>query len=58
MIEEEEVIMKNWQSYGSGSDGSYHSPKDELSHLLEKRGPQKVSDDRDPDYFPEQEDVW
>jgi hypothetical protein len=57
-VEEEEVIMKNWQSDGSGSDGSYHSPEDELSHLLEKRGAQKGSDDRDPDYIPEQQEVW
>jgi hypothetical protein len=36
--EEEEAIMKNLQSDGLGSDGSYYSPEDELSHLLEKRG--------------------
>jgi hypothetical protein len=34
MVEEEEAIMKNLQSNGSGSDGSYHSPEDELGHLL------------------------
>jgi hypothetical protein len=50
--------MKNWQSDGSGFDGSYHSPEDELGHLLEKRGAQKGSDDRDPDYIPEQQEVW
>jgi hypothetical protein len=37
-VEEAEAIMKNWQSDGSDSDGSYHSPKNELNHLLEKRG--------------------
>jgi hypothetical protein len=37
-VEKEEGIMKNWQSDGSDFDGSYHSPEDELSHLLEKRG--------------------
>jgi hypothetical protein len=37
-VEKEEVIIKNLQSGGSGSNGSYHSPKDELDHLLEKRG--------------------
>jgi hypothetical protein len=31
---EEEAIMKNLQSDGSGSNGSYHSPEDELGHLL------------------------
>jgi hypothetical protein len=41
-VEEEEAIMKNWQSGGLGSDESYHSPEDELSHLLEKRGLAKV----------------
>jgi hypothetical protein len=52
-FEEDETIMKNLQSDGSGSDGSYHSPEDELGHLLQKRGAQKGSDDRDPDYIPE-----
>jgi hypothetical protein len=27
-VKEEEAIMKNWQSDGSGSNGSYHSPED------------------------------
>jgi hypothetical protein len=49
-VEEEESIMKNLQLDGSDSNASYHSPKDKLSHLLEKRGAQKGSDDRDPDY--------
>jgi cytochrome b subunit of formate dehydrogenase len=30
---------------------------EELSHLLHKRGVQKGSDDRDPDYIPEQQEV-
>jgi hypothetical protein len=38
-VEEEEAIMNNWQLDDSGS---YHSPKDELNHLLEKRGLEKV----------------
>jgi hypothetical protein len=33
-VEEEKVIMKNLQSDGSGFDGSYHSPEDELGYLL------------------------
>jgi hypothetical protein len=53
-VEEEEAIMNNWQSDDSGS---YHIPEDELGHLLEKRGAQKGSDDRDPDYIPEQQEV-
>jgi hypothetical protein len=37
--EEEEVVMKNLQSGGSGSSsGSYHSPEYEFNHLLPKRG--------------------
>jgi hypothetical protein len=58
VAEEEEVIVKNWQSDDCSSDGSYHSPEDELGHLLEKRGDQKGSDNRDPNYIPEQEEVW
>jgi hypothetical protein len=57
-VEEEEAIMKNLQSYGSGSDGSYYSPEDELSHLLQKRGARKGLDDHDPDYIPEQQEIW
>jgi hypothetical protein len=56
--EEEEDIVKNWQSDGSSFDGSYHSPEDELGHLLEKMGAWKGSDDRDPNYIPEQQEVW
>jgi hypothetical protein len=57
--EEEETIMKNLQSSGSGySSGSYHSPEDEFTHLLPKRRAQKCLDDRDPDYIPEQQEVW
>jgi hypothetical protein len=54
---EEEAIVRSCQSDGASSDASYHSPKDELSHLLHKRGVQKGSDDRDPDYIPEQQEV-
>jgi hypothetical protein len=57
-IEEKESIMKNLQSDGLGSDGSYHSSEDELNHLLQKRGAQKCSDDCDPDYILEQQEVW
>jgi hypothetical protein len=36
--EEEEAVMKNLQSNGSGSSSvSYHSPEDEFAHLLLKR---------------------
>jgi hypothetical protein len=48
--EEEEAVMKNLQSGGSGS---YESPKDEFAHLLSKRRALKGSDNRDPDYIPE-----
>jgi hypothetical protein len=34
MTEEEEAIVRNWQSNESSSVGSYHSPDDELSQLL------------------------
>jgi hypothetical protein len=54
MVKEEEATIKNWQSYDTGSDGSYHSLEDELNHLLEKREVRKGSDDRGPDYIPEQ----
>jgi hypothetical protein len=57
--EEEEVVMKNLQFGGLGSSsGSYHSPEDEFAHLLPKRRAWKGSADRDPDYIPEQQDVW
>jgi hypothetical protein len=60
--EEEAAIMINWQSgdiddKGSDNSGSYENPEDELSYLLQKRGAQKGSDERDPDYIPEEE-VW
>jgi hypothetical protein len=42
VTEEEEVIVRNWQSFGANSDGSYHSSDDELGHLLQKRGLRKV----------------
>jgi hypothetical protein len=53
VTEEDRAIMKKFQSDGSDSDGSYHNPEDKLGHLLEKRGAQKDSADRDPDYIPE-----
>jgi hypothetical protein len=57
--EVEKAVMKNLQSCGSGSfSGSYHSPEDEFTHLLPKRRARKGSDDRDPDYIPEQQEVW
>jgi hypothetical protein len=57
--EEEEAIMKNLQSGGSdSSSGSYHSPEDEFAHLLPKRGAWKSSTDCDPDYIPDQQEVW
>jgi hypothetical protein len=41
--EEEEAVMKNLQSGGSGSSsGTYHSPEDEFAHLFLKRGAIKV----------------
>jgi hypothetical protein len=54
MTREEEAIVRNWRSNEASSVGSYHSPEDEFGHLLQKRGAQKGSDDRDPDYIPEQ----
>jgi hypothetical protein len=53
--EEEEAVMKNLQSGGSGS---YENPEDEFTHLLLKRRARKGSDDRDPDYIPKQQEVW
>jgi hypothetical protein len=51
--------MKNLQSGGSGSSSeSYHSPKDEFTHLLPKRRTRKGSDDHDPNYTLEQQEVW
>jgi hypothetical protein len=52
----------NWQfgdsnNNGSDNSGSYENPEDELGYLLQKRGAQKGSDERDPDYIPEEE-VW
>jgi hypothetical protein len=60
-VEEEDktIIMKNLHSGGSdSSSGSYHSPEDEFTHLLPKKRAQKGSDGRDPDYIPEQKEVW
>jgi hypothetical protein len=62
-VDEEEVVVElNWQfgdsnNNGSKNSGSYGNPEDELGYLLQKRGPQKGSDERDPDYIPEGE-VW
>jgi hypothetical protein len=57
--EEEEAVIKNFQPGGSGSSsGSYHSPDDEFAHLLPKRRARKGSNDCDPDYIPEQQEVW
>jgi hypothetical protein len=60
MIEEEqEAIMMNMQSGGSGtSSGSYESPEDEFAHLLSKKRVRKGLDDPDTDYIPEQQEVW
>jgi hypothetical protein len=53
--------VMNWQSgdsnnNGSGNNGSYESPEDELGYLLLPRG-RKGSEERDLDYVPEEE-VW
>jgi hypothetical protein len=53
--EEEEAVMKNLQL---GGLGSYESPEDESAHLLLKRRARKGSNDRDPDYISEQQEVW
>jgi hypothetical protein len=60
--EQEPVVAMDWQSddsdnNGSDNSGSYESLEDELSYLLYKRGARKGSDERDPDYIPEEE-VW
>jgi hypothetical protein len=65
--EEEATVAINWQSGNSdnnGSDnsgfdnsGAYENPEDELGYLLQKRGARKGSDERDPNYIPEEE-VW
>jgi hypothetical protein len=56
--EEQEAIMMNMQSGGSGSSGSYERPEDEFARLLPKKRVQKGLDDLDPDYIPEQQEVW
>jgi hypothetical protein len=57
--EEEEVVMINMQSGGSGpSSGYYESPEDEFAHLLLKKRVRKGLDDLDPNYIPEQQEVW
>jgi hypothetical protein len=60
--EEEVTVAMNCQSgdsnsNGSDNSGSYESPEDELGYLLHKRGARKGSDERDPNYIPEEE-VW
>jgi hypothetical protein len=47
-VDEEEIAVDS---------GSYENPEDELDYLLQKRGARKGSDERDPDYIPEEE-VW
>jgi hypothetical protein len=56
--EEEEDVMINMQSGGSGSSGSYESPENEFAHLLPKKRVRKGLGDLDPDYIPEQQEVW
>jgi hypothetical protein len=57
--EEEEAVMMNIQSGGSvPSSGSYESSEDEFAHLLPKKRVQKGLDDLNPDYIPEQQEVW
>jgi hypothetical protein len=62
-VDEEEVTVElNWQFGDSNNNGSENSrshenPNDELGYLLQKRGAQKCSDERDPDYIPKEE-VW
>jgi hypothetical protein len=60
--EEEATVAMNWQSdnsdnIGSDNSGSYENSDDELDYLLQKRGARKGSDERDPNYIPEEE-VW
>jgi hypothetical protein len=60
--EEEATVAMNWQSGDSNNNesdnsGSNESPEDKLRYLLQKRGAQKGSDERDPDYIPGEE-VW
>jgi hypothetical protein len=60
--DEEAAVAMNCQSddsdnNGSDNSGSHKNPEDELGHLLQKSGAQKGSDERDPDYIPEEE-VW
>jgi hypothetical protein len=60
--EEEAAVAINWQSgdsdnNGSDNSGSYENPEDEFGYLLQKRGARKGSDERDPNYIPEEE-VW
>jgi hypothetical protein len=59
---EEVTVAMNWQSGDSDNNrsdnnGFHENPEDELEHLLQKSGARKGSDERDPDYIPEEE-VW
>jgi hypothetical protein len=62
-VDEEEVVVELNRQFGdsnnngSKNSGSYENPEDELGYLLQKRGAQKGSDERDPDYIPKEE-VW
>jgi hypothetical protein len=62
-VDEEEVAVELNRQFGdsnnngSKNSGSYENPEDELGYLLQKRGAQKGSDERDPDYIPKEE-VW
>jgi hypothetical protein len=60
--EDDVTVAMNWQSGDSDNNrsdnsGSYENHEDELGYLLQKRGARKGSDERDPDYIPEEE-VW
>jgi hypothetical protein len=57
--EEEEAVMMNMQSTSSGPFSRwYESLEDEFAHLLPKMRVRKGLDDLDPDYIPEQQEVW
>jgi hypothetical protein len=62
LVSTQVVVAMDWQSddsdnNGSDNSGFYESSEDELGYLLHKRGARKGSDERDPDYIPEEE-VW
>jgi hypothetical protein len=62
-VDEEDVTVELNRQFGdsnnngSKNSGSYENPEDELGYLLQKRGAQKGSDERDPNYIPKEE-VW